>query len=85
MRNYIFTPKELDVIEQYLKTGKRTPAFRKLLHYIRDNDRILNHLEIFLTLLELAHEKRSKEERLSLPPGRPDKKLEAAKIRAQGG
>jgi hypothetical protein len=74
MRNYIFTARELDVIEEYLKTGKRTPAFRKLLHRIRRNQRLLDEMRLYLMLLALAHRKR-KEEPLKLPPGRPSKLL----------
>jgi hypothetical protein len=82
VRSYIFTPEELNVIQEYLRTGKRSAAFNKLLHLIRHNSgRILEDLQLFLTLLELAHKR--KEERLSLPPGRPDKKLETAKTRAK--
>jgi hypothetical protein len=77
VRSYIFTPEELDVIQEYLRTGKRSDAFNKLLFLIRHNDRILSDVEIFLTLLELAYKR--KEERLSLPPGRPSKLIEAFK------
>jgi DNA polymerase III epsilon subunit-like protein len=78
LRGYIFTSKELDIIEQYLKTGKRTPAFNKLLHYVRHNHRILDDARIYLTLLALAHRKR-KEEPLKLPPGRPSKLMSGLK------
>jgi hypothetical protein len=78
MRSYIFTPKELDVIEQYLKTGKRTPAFRKLLHRIRRNQHLLDEMRLYLMLLALAHRKR-KEEPLKLPPGRPSKLMNGLK------
>jgi hypothetical protein len=78
MRNYIFTPKELAVIEQYLRTGKRTPAFRKLLHHVSHNGRILNDVQIFLTLLELAKTKFG-DEKPKLPPGRPSKRLKSLK------
>jgi hypothetical protein len=66
------------VIEEYLKTGKRTVAFNKILWAIRHNDRILSDLEIFLTLLELAKTKFG-DEKPKLPPGRPSKLIEAFK------
>jgi hypothetical protein len=71
MRKRIFTQHELAVIEEYLKTGKRTVAFNKILWAIRHNDRILNDVQIFLTLLELA--KTKFDEKPKLPPGRPSK------------
>jgi hypothetical protein len=60
------------VIEEYLKTGKRTVAFNKVLWAIRHNDRILNDVQIFLTLLGLAKTKLG-DEKPKLPPGRPSK------------
>jgi len=78
LRGYIFTPKELDIIEQYLKTGKRTPAFNKLLWAVRHNQRLLDDMRIYLTLLALSR-KRRKEEPLKLPPGRPSKLLSGLK------
>jgi hypothetical protein len=72
MRRYIFTAKELDVIQEYLQTGKRSDAFNKLLFLIRHNDRILIDVQIFLTLLELAKTKIGNE-KPKLPPGRPPK------------
>ena len=78
MRSYIFTPKELDVIEQYLTTGVVTPAFRKLLHRIRRNQHLLDEMRLYLMLLALAHRKR-KEEPLKLPPGRPSKLMNGLK------
>jgi hypothetical protein len=78
MRTYIFTAKEIAVIEQYLKTGKRTPAFRKLLHRIRRNQHLLDEMRLYLMLLALAHRKR-KQEPLKLPPGRPSKLMRGIK------
>jgi hypothetical protein len=78
LRSYIFTAKELDIIEQYLKTGRRTPAFNKLLHYVRHNHRLLTDMRIYLTLLALSR-KRRKEEPLKLPPGRPSKLMSGLK------
>jgi hypothetical protein len=79
MRKRIFTQRELQVIQDFLETGKRTVAFNKLLHLIRHNSgRILEDLQLFLTLLELAHEKRSKEP-VKLPLGRPSKRLKSLK------
>ena len=78
MRGYIFTPKELDIIEQYLKTGKRTLAFNKLLWAVRHNQRLLDDMRIYLTLLALSR-KRRKEEPLKLPPGRPSKLMSGLK------
>jgi hypothetical protein len=72
MRTYIFTPKELDVIQEYLRTGKRTPAFRKLLHHIRHNQRLLDDMQNYLMLLGLAKTKLA-DEKPKLPPGRPSK------------
>jgi hypothetical protein len=72
LRSHIFTVKELDAIQEYLKTGKRTPAFNKLLWAVRHNYRILEDLQIFLILLRLAHEK-TYSEPFKLPPGRPPK------------
>lgn len=72
MRTYIFTDNELEVIQKYLQTRRRTPPFNKLLHLVRHNTRLLNHVQIFLTLLSLAKAKRKKE-RAKLPPGRPPK------------
>jgi len=78
LRGYIFTPKELDIIEQYLKTGKRTLAFNKLLWAVRHNQRLLDDMRIYLTLLALSR-KRRKEEPLKLPPGRPSKLMSGLK------
>jgi hypothetical protein len=72
MRTYIFTNHELTVIQEYLKTGKRTVAFNKILWAIRHNERILIDVQIFLTLLKLAKTKIGNE-KPRLPPGRPPK------------
>jgi len=72
LRSYIFTVKELDAIQEYLKTGKRTPAFNKLLWAIRHNQRLLDDVQIFLILLPLAHGKTCSKP-AKLPPGRPPK------------
>jgi hypothetical protein len=78
MRTYIFTNHELNVIQEYLKTGKRTVAFNKLLHYVRHNHRLLTDMRIYLTLLALSR-KRRKEDPLKLPPGRPSKLMNGLK------
>jgi hypothetical protein len=78
LRSYIFTTKELDVIQEYLRTGQRSTAFNKLLHYIRHNKRLLDDMRLYLMLLALAHRKR-KEEPLKLPPGRPSKLMSGLK------
>jgi len=78
LRTYIFTYRELDVIQQYIRTGKRTPAFNKLLWAVRHNKRLLADMRLFLVLLSLAYRKR-KEEPLKLPPGRPSKLLSGLK------
>jgi len=78
LRTYIFTPYELAIIEEYLKTRKRTAAFNKLLWAVRHNKRLLDDMRIYLTLLSLAHRKR-KEEPLKLPPGRPSKLMTGLK------
>ena len=77
LRGYIFTAKELDIIEQYLKTGRRTPAFNKLLHYVRHNHRLLTDMRIYLTLLALSRKRR--EESVKFPPGRPSKLMSGLK------
>jgi hypothetical protein len=71
MRNYIFTQKELNIIQEFLKTEKRMVAFNKLLHFIRHNSRILEDVQIYLILLGLAQKRRV--EPLKLPPRRPSK------------
>jgi hypothetical protein len=78
LRSYIFTPKELDVIQEYIRTGKRSAAFNKLVHYVRHNKRILEDVQIYLILLSLAHKKR-REESVKFPPGRPSKLLSGLK------
>ncbi|GEM_PF-1920863 len=78
LRSYIFTPYELDVVQQYLKTRKRTPAFNKLLWAVRHNKRLLDDMRIYLMLLALAHRKR-KDEPMKLPPGRPSKIMSGLK------
>lgn len=74
MRSYIFTKQELKAIEEYLQTGKRSNVVNKILHFIRHNDRILDHVQIYLTLLGLAKTKLGGE-KPKLPPGRPPKML----------
>jgi hypothetical protein len=72
LRRYIFTTFELDAIQEFLKTRKRSPAFNKLLWAIRHNQRLLDDVQIFLILLPLAHRKTCSEP-AKLPPGRPPK------------
>jgi len=78
LRNYIFTNRELNIIQEYLQTRKRTPAFNKLLHHIRHNQRLLDDMRIYLMLLALARRKR-KDEPMKLPPGRPSKIMSGLK------
>jgi hypothetical protein len=78
LRSYIFTPKELNIIQEYLRSEKRSAAFNKLLHYVRHNQRILEDVQIYLILLRLAHKKR-REEPLKLPSGRPSKLMSGLK------
>ena len=73
MRSYIFTDEELDAIRRFLETGKRNPTFNKVLHYIRRNRRLLDEVEILLTLIQFIHRPRSVKPKL--PPGRPPKIL----------
>jgi hypothetical protein len=78
MRGYIFTSRELDIIQEFLQTGKRTAALNKLLHYIRHNERLLDDMRIYLMLLGLAQTKMASE-KPTLPPGRPSKLTNALK------
>jgi hypothetical protein len=78
LRSYIFTTKELDVIESTYAQASELPAFNKLFHYIRHNKRLLDDMRLYLMLLALAHRKR-KEEPLKLPPGRPSKLMSGLK------
>ncbi|MDW8023046.1 MAG: hypothetical protein RMJ15_04845 [Nitrososphaerota archaeon] len=72
MRNYIFTVKELQAVEQFTQTGKRNPTVNKLIHYIKNNDRLFNEIQIFLELWSRAHYKPAKA-KPKLPYGRPPK------------
>jgi len=71
MRSYIFTPHELEAIEEFIKTRKRNPTVNKLAHYIRHNQRLLTEIQLLLALMPLLH-KRSRE-KPKLPTGRPPK------------
>ncbi|MEM3641255.1 MAG: hypothetical protein QXH37_04980 [Candidatus Bathyarchaeia archaeon] len=74
MRSYIFTPHELEAIEQFIKTRKRNPTVNKIMHYLKHNDRLWIDLRLILTLTRLAHYKPDKS-KPKLPPGRPPKIL----------
>ncbi|MEM0008160.1 MAG: hypothetical protein QXR89_07880 [Candidatus Bathyarchaeia archaeon] len=77
MRSYIFTPHELEALEQFIKTRKRNPTVNKIVHYIRHNQRLLTEIQLLLALMPLLH-KRSRE-KPKLPPGRPPKLISNVK------
>ncbi|MEM2917561.1 MAG: hypothetical protein QXX51_08660 [Candidatus Bathyarchaeia archaeon] len=74
MRNYIFTVRELEAIEEFIKTRRRNPTVNKIIHFLKHNERLLIDIRLFLELKRLSHYKPDKS-RPKLPPGRPPKIL----------
>ncbi|MEM1582080.1 MAG: hypothetical protein QXK89_06180 [Candidatus Bathyarchaeia archaeon] len=74
MRNYIFTARELEAIEDFLRTRKRNPAVNKIMHLLKHNDRLWIDIQLFLELKRLAHYKPEKS-KPKMMPGRPPKIL----------
>ncbi|MBS7616501.1 hypothetical protein KEJ45_04820 [Candidatus Bathyarchaeota archaeon] len=72
MRTYIFTPKELEAIEQFIQTRRRNPTVNKIMYYLKHNDRLWIDIRLFLELKRLAHYKPDKS-RPKMMPGRPPK------------
>ncbi|MEM3055305.1 MAG: hypothetical protein QXM52_06345 [Candidatus Bathyarchaeia archaeon] len=73
MRSYIFTPRELDAIEQFIRTRKRNPTVNKIVHYIRHNQRLLTEIQLLLALMPLLS--KPDKSRPKMMPGRPPKIL----------